>query len=107
MTCHRSDLEMPNGACRGSGDLKEDEWCWWEPTPGNLFLVYRPPGCDHEWTAPVTADRSKADKRGGDGTFWWWNGDRAAPTLEPSLGVPWPPPFTWHGWMRDGAMVPA
>ena len=65
-------------------------------------LYYRPPGVDMAYRAPLTTDPAKQDKVGSSGTFWWWNGDKEAPTLRPSIAVPADPPYLWHGFLKGG-----
>ena len=67
-----------------------------------VLMYYRPPGVDMVYRAALTTDRAMQDKVGTSGTYWWWNGDPDKPSVEPSLGVPANPPYTWHGWLRDG-----
>lgn len=40
---------------------------------------------------------------------WLWNGNRTAPTIEPSILVRPVDGWTdgWHGWLRDGKLVTA
>lgn len=40
---------------------------------------------------------------------WQWNGDKAAPTLSPSILVHKVPDWNdgWHGWLRDGELITA
>lgn len=83
-------------------DLKENgEVGDWAFTEGDAAIVIRMPieGYSHgiicEWRlSPVPLP---------DQDDWQWDGNREAPTLTPSLnwvGV-------WHGYMREGKLVPA
>ena len=80
-------------------DLAEGDFVWVDAD--SPYLVYRPPGVDMVYTAFVTTDKAK-QYRAGTGTYWWWNGDRNAPTLRPSIAVPAVPPYRWHGWLKGG-----
>jgi len=49
---------------------------------------------------PIHRDRAVADR--SPSPMWWWDGNREAPTLEPSLlSVD----TGWHGYMRAGVLV--
>ena len=37
---------------------------------------------------------------------WGWDGDLEAPTLEPSIDSQGPQNVAWHGYLRDGKLVP-
>ncbi|MYE00165.1 MAG: hypothetical protein F4Y03_02635 [Alphaproteobacteria bacterium] len=65
-------------------------------------MAYRPPAADMVYTAPLTTEKSRMDKSGEQGTYWWWNGSYDKPTCEPSFGCPARPPYDWHGWLRNG-----
>lgn len=63
------------------------------------ILIVMPP---HKRLAgiPIHRDRAVADR--SPSPMWWWDGNREAPTLEPSiLAVD----TGWHGWMRAGVLV--
>lgn len=70
-------------------------------TPGTekSILIVMPP---HNRLAgiPIHRDRAVADR--SPSPVWWWDGNREAPTLEPSiLAVD----TGWHGYMRAGVLV--
>ena len=97
--------------------LKPGEFCWWnghvtpdgirvfgqpdEPTHAALWYV-PPEGSAHPYHAHVTTIKSEQDRRGNNGKYWWWNGDKERPTLKPSIGIPAEPPYTWHGYLTSG-----
>ena len=73
------------------------DWCF---TADERYLVVRL----HEREDGVAAIRIQHDPELPDGqTIWKWDGNREAPTLEPSILHHSQP--EWHGWLRAGQLV--
>ena len=71
---------------------------WYRDRDGQMcgIAFVCPCGCGNESWLPFRG--SKFDT---GGPSWEWNGDRDAPTLNPSVfntGMP----CKWHGWLRSG-----
>ena len=82
---------------------KEGDWCWapYEPNPKYIVLGLPSVGVvrlrvvvGHD---PVTVDGEPA---------WVWNGSLYAPTLVPSIDSEGGR-GKWHGYLRDGELIPA
>lgn len=86
---------------------------WFPPTfgspihqrerPGQPHLIVRCPGHNggyHDWDV---------DAKSSNGDGWSWTGTPPMVTATPSIGVPGPGPDGWayHGWLRNGELVPA
>ena len=81
-------------------DMQEGDFVWVDVIDPP-YMVYRPPGFNMTYTVLITTDRAKQDR-----IYWWWNGDRDKPTLQPSLHivVPGTLPHRWHGYLVDGVL---
>lgn len=72
---------------------------WAFDASGTTIFIVLPP---HNRLAglPISQDRGVAD--GSTSPVWWWDGNREAPTLQPSiLSVD----TGWHGYMTAGVLV--
>jgi len=78
------------------------DWCFAETVSGiPLLHVWIPDGT--EQGAPHGLHLNATDS---GGPFWQWDGNREAPTLEPSiLRHPHRDRPGWHGHMRQGELV--
>lgn len=86
-------------------DLEENgqsgDWAFSDDTDHPQYIYIRiPDGVNERGSTTPWLLKEKPDPVIDD---WQWDGNREAPTLTPSLhwvGV-------WHGWMRNGQLVPA
>jgi hypothetical protein len=74
------------------------DWCF--INDDGYILIQLHSGEDGTCALPLRVD--PAD-RGGQHPVWRWDGNREAPTLEPSILHHSNP--EWHGWMRAGKLV--
>jgi hypothetical protein len=72
------------------------DWCF---TDGDGYLIVRL----HAGDDGIAAIAVKPDPDIPGKPVWRWDGNREAPTLEPSILHHSNPP--WHGWLRAGRLV--
>ena len=65
-------------------------------------LLMKLPGVLGGGIIHVTTNLAEADKQGSQGTFHWWDGDVAHPTVRPSIGMMTAGAYEWHGWLEHG-----
>lgn len=113
------ELADPNFEAAQPGDAWRIYWAKAagvpEPIAGYALTCPKPdcPDGVHQWTTASNCSTKGQDGKRcsheGIGSCWTWTGSAEDGTLtaNPSLHCVAPIGCGWHGWLRDGQMVPA
>lgn len=101
----KAQLVEPKDADRWLSELTEPGMFLWLNSEGEMaapgeedrMLFCCPCGCGGHGSAPVRAGGHKARP-----VEWDWDGERAEPTLNPSVFFNQGREGEWHGWLRQG-----